>query len=360
MFCFTEIQQCTHIKATGHRCGSPALKGKFYCYFHAGLIRGVKRPIDSQIDSVSILENPESIQVALMHAHSQVLRKEIDYRTGVLLIRILNLAIRNGRRANFNWNQDEMVRELPNYGEQYLAEHPDLDSPEPDREIAINKDRYEDKKDADVVPAAVVAGAQTSGAPGSRPFFGANLGSDTFTHITPPTAAKTTTAAPTPEFAVATSLTANTAPAVAPTPAPPAISSPAITSLAAKTKPAAAAQPQPPVFISPTAAKTTTAAAAQKSVRKNAIHKINRSANRAAKVVELKSQPSAPVSAATPAHPREPAQPNLLHADTIRDIRQRINRARRGNVTDMKTLFDLAGIFPHRRNGNSTVPQPGG
>ena len=29
------IPQCTHLKPDGRRCGSPALRGKPLCYFHA-------------------------------------------------------------------------------------------------------------------------------------------------------------------------------------------------------------------------------------------------------------------------------------------------------------------------------------
>jgi hypothetical protein len=28
------VRHCTHIKVTGQQCGSPALRGEFFCYFH--------------------------------------------------------------------------------------------------------------------------------------------------------------------------------------------------------------------------------------------------------------------------------------------------------------------------------------
>ncbi len=35
---------CTHIKVTGVRCGSPALYGEQFCYFHQHAHRGVRKP----------------------------------------------------------------------------------------------------------------------------------------------------------------------------------------------------------------------------------------------------------------------------------------------------------------------------
>jgi hypothetical protein len=37
-----QCKRCTHIKVTGHRCGSPALRGEHFCYFHARMIKGVR------------------------------------------------------------------------------------------------------------------------------------------------------------------------------------------------------------------------------------------------------------------------------------------------------------------------------
>jgi hypothetical protein len=36
----TKIQICTHIKDDGVRCGSPARRGRLYCYHHDLMLRG--------------------------------------------------------------------------------------------------------------------------------------------------------------------------------------------------------------------------------------------------------------------------------------------------------------------------------
>src|SRR6266700_2168376 len=37
-------KSCTHIKVTGVRCGSPALRGEQFCYFHQRMLRTVRVP----------------------------------------------------------------------------------------------------------------------------------------------------------------------------------------------------------------------------------------------------------------------------------------------------------------------------
>src|SRR5579859_6075402 len=58
---------CTHIKVTGHRCGSPALRGEFFCYFHTRIIKGVQQRVDMRLDAMALLEDCESIQLSIMH-----------------------------------------------------------------------------------------------------------------------------------------------------------------------------------------------------------------------------------------------------------------------------------------------------
>jgi len=45
----------------------------------------------------------------------------------------LYIAVRNSRNVYFHLRQDEMVRQVPNYTQQYLIEHPELNSPAPDQ-----------------------------------------------------------------------------------------------------------------------------------------------------------------------------------------------------------------------------------
>jgi len=102
----SNVRTCTHIKVTGVRCGSPALRGEQHCYFHHRML------CDSRISHVALLENEEAIQVSLMEIVNSLLRGTIDVKRGELVLRALNTAVRNSRRVRFE-NRSDMVRELP-------------------------------------------------------------------------------------------------------------------------------------------------------------------------------------------------------------------------------------------------------
>jgi hypothetical protein len=130
------VRRCTHIKVTGHRCGSPALKQQYFCYFHTRMIKGVQTRVDSEIHPVALIENAEAIQCALMHTIDAVLKGTIDTKRANLVLKALHIAVRNSRNVYFHICQDDMVREVPNYAQQYLTEHPELNPTVPKTDIA--------------------------------------------------------------------------------------------------------------------------------------------------------------------------------------------------------------------------------
>jgi hypothetical protein len=107
-------KSCTHIKVTGVRCDSPALRGEQFCYFHQRMLRTVRVP-DSRIRHAALLEDEASIQVSLMEVVNSLLRGTIELKRAELILRALNTAVRNIRRVHFNLHQDDMVREIPAY-----------------------------------------------------------------------------------------------------------------------------------------------------------------------------------------------------------------------------------------------------
>jgi hypothetical protein len=118
-----KCKRCTHIKVTGHRCGSPALRGEHFCYFHARLIKGVRFRVDARVNPSALLEDPESIQVAIMDITTQLIDNSIDWRRASLIIRALQIAVRNARNVHFGRNRRRMVREVPNWDRQWMVEH---------------------------------------------------------------------------------------------------------------------------------------------------------------------------------------------------------------------------------------------
>jgi hypothetical protein len=107
------IKDCTHIKVTGAPCGSPALRGEEFCYFHQRMLRTVKGPPESRIHHAALLEDEESIQASLMEVVNALLRGTIELKRAELVLRALNTAVRNIRRVKFS--NVNMVTQLPDY-----------------------------------------------------------------------------------------------------------------------------------------------------------------------------------------------------------------------------------------------------
>jgi hypothetical protein len=106
---------CTHIKVNGVPCGSPALRGEAFCYFHQRMIRGVATPPKSRLHPIAQIEDEESIQTSLMEVINALVRNTIDLPRAQLILRALNIAARNAPRVHFRIHSSEMVHEVPNY-----------------------------------------------------------------------------------------------------------------------------------------------------------------------------------------------------------------------------------------------------
>jgi hypothetical protein len=128
------VRNCTHIKVTGQRCGSPALRGEFFCYFHTRVIKGVQQRVDMQLHSMALLEDAEAIQFSLMLVVDGLVKGTLDPTRARLIIQALRIAARNAKEARFDncyyeESEQPMVREVPNYARQYLIEHPEFGPP---------------------------------------------------------------------------------------------------------------------------------------------------------------------------------------------------------------------------------------
>jgi len=107
-------KNCTHIKVTGVRCGSPALRGEQFCYFHQRMLRTVKGPPATRIHHAALLEDEESIQASLIEVVNALLRGSIELKRAELVLRALNTAVRNIRRVKFA-HASPMVTQIPDY-----------------------------------------------------------------------------------------------------------------------------------------------------------------------------------------------------------------------------------------------------
>lgn len=125
----TNVKTCTHIKVTGVLCGSPALRGEDFCYFHQRMLRTVKGP-ETRIHHVALLENEEAIQASIMEVVNALIRGTIELKRGELILRAFNAAVRNSRRVQFG-QSTKMVTRIPNYTDPPSAEtaHVGTDAP---------------------------------------------------------------------------------------------------------------------------------------------------------------------------------------------------------------------------------------
>ena len=106
---------CTHIKVTGVRCGSPALKGQQFCYFHQNAIRSVRRPKQSRLHPIALIEDEESIQYALMEVINALMKNTIDLKRATLILRALHIAVKNAARVKFALQGKNAVSQVPNF-----------------------------------------------------------------------------------------------------------------------------------------------------------------------------------------------------------------------------------------------------
>jgi hypothetical protein len=117
------VGKCTHIKVTGQQCGSPALRGEFFCYFHTR----VQQRVDMQLHSIALLEDCEFIQLSILHVVDGLIKGTLDPTRARLIIQALRFAARNAKNVRFDdvhyrASEQPMVREVPDYARQYLIE----------------------------------------------------------------------------------------------------------------------------------------------------------------------------------------------------------------------------------------------
>jgi len=122
---------CTHIKVTGARCGSPALKGEQFCYFHQNAIRSVRRPKQSRLHPIALIEDEESIQYAVMEVINALMKNTIDLKRATLILRALHIAVKNASRVKFEVQGMNSVRQIPEYA-------PPLDNTDPSETAEID------------------------------------------------------------------------------------------------------------------------------------------------------------------------------------------------------------------------------
>jgi hypothetical protein len=114
-------ERCQHIKVNGVQCGSPALRRSRFCFFHKRFqderIRlaadnakaNARARRASSTFTLPVLEDANSIQVALMQVMRMLLSHQIEHKTASLLLYALQTAIGNLNRTKFDPNYHDII-----------------------------------------------------------------------------------------------------------------------------------------------------------------------------------------------------------------------------------------------------------
>jgi hypothetical protein len=99
------VPRCQHVKVNGTQCGSPALRRRRLCYFHERIRREQARiAADGSAQrrfDLPLLEDANSVQVALMKVIQMLGSGGMDHKTAGLILYALQTASVNLRNAEF-------------------------------------------------------------------------------------------------------------------------------------------------------------------------------------------------------------------------------------------------------------------
>ena len=100
-----EVPRCQHVKVNGTQCGSPALRRKRFCYFHDNYRETQARLMEQQskisMGNFPLLEDANSVQVAVMHVIHLLGSGKIDNKMAGLILYALQTASSNMKRVSF-------------------------------------------------------------------------------------------------------------------------------------------------------------------------------------------------------------------------------------------------------------------
>jgi paraquat-inducible protein B len=105
------LRTCNHVKANGTFCAAIALSHDDYCYFHRAARERHKRQARHQRDGsplqVPLLEDRETIQIALSDVVNALLADRMDARKAALVLYALQTAASNARDLLIGMYTDE-------------------------------------------------------------------------------------------------------------------------------------------------------------------------------------------------------------------------------------------------------------
>jgi hypothetical protein len=99
------VPRCQHVKVNGTQCGSPALRRRRYCFFHDHARREQAKVVavasaQRRFD-LPLLEDANSVQVALMKVIQMLASGTVDSKTAGLILYALQTASANMCNVDF-------------------------------------------------------------------------------------------------------------------------------------------------------------------------------------------------------------------------------------------------------------------
>jgi hypothetical protein len=160
------VPRCQHIKVNGTQCGSPALRKERFCYFHHRWHENhitIAEASSLQVRpslNVPVLEDANSIQVALMQVIQLLLAGQIDHRTAGLVLYGLQTASGNLQRLRFEpGNKFSIVTDLATVEDicldSDLWENADFDDVEEEDQEREEEEEDEDEEEPAALPEPV-------------------------------------------------------------------------------------------------------------------------------------------------------------------------------------------------------------
>ncbi|HEX8817622.1 MAG TPA: hypothetical protein VF753_19175 [Terriglobales bacterium] len=125
-----DVLRCQHIKVNGTQCGSPALKNQPYCFFHQAnrpqnlcLERSAAPPPPNL--TLPVLEDANSVQVAVMQVIRLFLAGQIDAKATSLTLYAMQIASSNLARLSLESDRaTRVVIDPERVAETPLGRHP--------------------------------------------------------------------------------------------------------------------------------------------------------------------------------------------------------------------------------------------
>ncbi len=111
------IPRCHHIRVNGTQCGSPALRAKRFCYFHA---RHQGKPTRDSLFDFPALEDANAIQIALMQVIRAIADNKIESKRAGLLLYALQTASYNLKRTSLEPGISDVVRDTSALAEEIV------------------------------------------------------------------------------------------------------------------------------------------------------------------------------------------------------------------------------------------------